>query len=121
MPARMWSTRYLRPAPLLLPLLAAVLFTGCSDDSGPGGASPGIALTVVDVNTPLDITPDGSLVLLEDLNTFEGKVYTYDIASGALTHVTDVGDPGIDIAMGISADGRITALHGNPANAGIWS
>ena len=54
----------LRPALLLLPLFAAAGLAGCSEDNGPGSTTPGISLTVLDVNTPLDITPDGSLALL---------------------------------------------------------
>jgi hypothetical protein len=104
---------------LFLPTLVLVL-AGCSDNGGPD-ARQAPSITLVDINSPIDVTPDGSLVLLEDLGTFEGKVYTYNTTTGILTHVTDVGDPSLDIVFGISANGRITGIHGNPAQAGVWS
>lgn len=105
---------------LLLPVLILALLSGCSDDNGPDGGA-GLTLTMVDVNSPIDITPDGSVAVLEDLNTFEGKVYLYNTSTGVLTHVTDVGDPGRDLVTGISADGRISALHADPVEAGLWT
>ncbi len=115
MTVRNHSTRALAVSALALSLLA-----GCTDSSGPNSAEHGV-LSFVDVNSPIDLTPDGGIALLEDLNVVEGKVYFYNTATGVLTHQTDVGDPGRDIVTGISADGRVSALYADPVEAGLWS
>jgi hypothetical protein len=69
----------------------------------------------------VDITPDGSLALLEDIGSAEGDLYFFDTIQGSLVKKTSIGDPLLDLATGLSADGRVTALHGTPSQAGIWS
>jgi len=104
---------------LVLSSFCLISIAACSDGTGPS-RKPG-QIAIVDVTTPIDLTPDGTIALLEDLGSFEGKVYFFDTRTGALTHKTDVGDPGRDVVTAISATGRVTALHADPVQAGLWS
>ena len=85
----------------------------------PAGTEP--FLVVVPVNTPVDLTPDGSVALLTDLASANGDVYLYRVATGTLDLVTQAGSPLRDFVTGISATERVSALHDDPVQAGLWT
>jgi hypothetical protein len=70
---------------------------------------------------PVDLTPDGTLALVQDPASAGGDAYFFDVASGDLSLVTSVGDPSHDFATAVSALGRVSALHGVPVEAGAWT
>lgn len=88
-------------------------------DAGPGLTGAGIRW--IDYGWPVDLTPDGSRAAIQDPGSSAGDLYLYDVATGALDLVTTVGDPALDFATAISADGHVTALHGAPIRAGTWT
>lgn len=92
--------------------------TGGSMDSG---APPPAGIHFVDMSMPVDLTPDGSLAVIEDITETDGNVYFYDTITGDLTLKTSVGSPQFDVATGVSAMGRVSALHGDPVQAGLWT
>jgi hypothetical protein len=67
---------------------------------------------------PIDLSPDGTLAVVEDPNT--GEVSFYDVAAGTIAVEANVGDPSFDFSTGVSSDGHLTALHGVPVHAGVW-
>ncbi len=69
---------------------------------------------------PVDLTPDGSIALVQSMTTFEGELLFIDTALDTLTSQTTLGDAGKNMATGVSADRRISALHGIPVEAGLW-
>lgn len=85
----------------------------------PVAPPPGIAF--LDLAMPVDLTPDGSIALLQDAASPNVDVYFYDTVSGQLDLKTQVGDPLKDMATAISGNRRITALHDVPVQAGVWS
>jgi hypothetical protein len=85
------------------------------------GAPPAASIQFLDQPMPVDLTPDGSLAVLEETTASDANVYFYDTIKGDLTLVTSAGDPSFDVATGVSAKGRVSAVHGNPAQAGLWS
>ena len=84
-----------------------------------GGGAPG-ALAIIDLGMAVDLTPDGSIAVLEDDASPHADVYFYDTATGALDRKTSAGDPLSDLATAVSATGRVSALHGVPVQAGLW-
>jgi uncharacterized membrane protein len=100
-------------------LFLALGLAACSDSSGPTKPEPGIHF--ITVNTAIDLTPDGKAAVLEDLGSPNGDLYFYDTETDLLTLETTVGDPLQDVALGVSAGGRVVALHGNPTQAGLWT
>lgn len=105
---------------------------GCSDGVAPAGpevqdqgaqaslvASQGIAF--LPFNLPIDLTPDGRIALLQDGASREVDLYFFDTRSGKLELKAHAGDPLSDFATGISSGGRISALHGTPAQPGLWT
>ncbi len=86
-----------------------------------GGAERQAKLTLLDQAMAIDLTPDGSIALVQDNGTLAGDLYFYDIASGDSELQTSVGDALLDLATGVSQGGRITALHDVPVQAGIYS
>ena len=96
---------------------------GAGGAGGTAGAGGGVAasLAIVELGLPVDLTPDGATALIQDLGSSVGDVYTYDTASAQLQLLTSVGDASRDLATAISATGRVTALHGVPVEAGLFS
>src|SRR5689334_16888621 len=93
--------------------------TSSGGGNGPPPAKPGIGF--LDIDTPVGLTPDGSMALLQDVGSGTGDVYFYDTAKDELTKKPDTGDferPATAISSG---GGRVAAFHGNPIQAGIWS
>lgn len=94
---------------------------GVGGAGGAGGSDvppppPGIEL--VDVAYAIDLSPDGSIALLQGE---DGGAYFYDTVTHALDFKTSIGDPAYANAMAISGTGRMAASHGNPIVAGLWS
>lgn len=99
--------------------------TGGSSTGGQGGAggeggAASASLSFYDYGLPVDLTPDGSGALMQDLLSSVGDVYVADTASGETTLLTSVGDPLRDLATAMSADGAITALYSDPVEAGLF-
>lgn len=94
---------------------------GGNGGSGGGVSPPPRRLDILDLALPIDLTPDGSIALIEDLSVIQGDVYFYDTVKGTLELKTQVGDVLRDFATGISATGRVSALHNDPVQAGLWS
>lgn len=105
----------------LFPALILILLSGCSDGGmePSGGVEPRIEF--IALSMPVDLTPDGSVAAIQDGSSFVGDLYFYHTVSGLLEHRTQVGDPLRTFATGISADGMVTALHGEPVQAGFWT
>ncbi len=105
---------------VLLSLVLAAGVAACADDSvaPPSGVEP--SLEFINVFQPIDLTPDGSIALLQQFNG-EGEFYFYRTTTGSLEFKGVVGDPSRAAVTSISADGLVTALHGDPVRAGIWT
>jgi hypothetical protein len=69
----------------------------------------------------VDLTPDGSTALLFDLGSQDGDTYFYDTLARTLALKTTVGSPLRDFPTGISATMRVSAHHGDPVQAGLWT
>jgi hypothetical protein len=69
----------------------------------------------------VDVTPDGSVALLEDLGSRFGDLYFYNTATGSLTRRTNIGDPAFDLATAISQDLRIAAFRGDRIQAEVFN
>ena len=69
---------------------------------------------------PVDVAPTGATALFQSMTSIEGELFILDTESWALTSVTTLGDATKDMATGLSEDGRISALHGLPVEAGVW-
>jgi hypothetical protein len=98
--------------------------TGATGTGGTGGAEvppPPPGIEFLDLIRPIDLTPDGTVALIEDVVSLEVEAYLYDTVAGELAFETKVGDPLHDFSTGISATGRISALHGVPVQAGVWT
>ena len=83
-------------------------------------ASPLPGITFYDYAIAVDVSPDGNAAVFEDLSTAEVLLVTVNTATGALGTPVDAGDPSLDVATGVANGGRISAVHGNPAQAGIY-
>lgn len=105
---------------LLLPLACAALLAGCSDAStGPSAATTVTPrLDIVNAFYSVGLTPDGSRAAFE---SDAGDLYFYDTRTGALELKTYVGDLSFTVATGMSANGVVTALHGNPVQPAFWT
>ena len=100
-------------------LLVPTLLVGCSHGSSGSGQPSLGTIDFIPINTAVDLTPDGSVALLTDLGTAD--VYLYDTFTHDLSLITSAGDPQRDFVTGISANLRVSALHGDPVQAGLWS
>jgi hypothetical protein len=70
----------------------------------------------------VDLTPDGRTALLWGLfESLDGNVYFYDTITGDLEFQTTVGSPLFSFPTGISATERVSAVHGSPNEAGLWT
>jgi uncharacterized membrane protein len=105
----------------LFPALMLILLAGCRDGGmePSGGVEPSIEF--VALSQPVDMTPDGSVAAIQDGSSPVGDLYFYHTASRLLEHRTRVGDPLRTFATGIAANGTVTALHGEPVQAGFWT
>lgn len=104
------------------PMLDTGAHADAPTDAGPGpglGGGPGIRYLMP--GRPIDLTPDGTLAVVEDPGTAMGDVYFFDVDSGELTLETVVGDPARDFSTAISASRRLTAHHGVPVMAGAFT
>lgn len=108
---------------LLFPTLTALALAACSDSTAPTEKFTGPAgFTLLNASNPIDITADGSTVVVEDLmGDFNNPIYFYNVATGAYTYKTTVGSPFMDFATGVSSDLKVSAIYGEPASAGVWS
>lgn len=108
---------------LLFPTLAALALGACSDSNAPTDKFTGpTGFTLLNASNPIDITPDGQTVVVEDLiGDFSNPMYFYNVATDAYTFKTNVGDPFLNFATGVSSDLKVSAIYGNPASTGVWS
>src|SRR6185503_7146643 len=74
-----------------------------------------------DLFIAVDVTPDGRTAVFEDLTSTAATIYLVDTVTGETTQGADVGDPSRSLATAISASGQITAFHGEPVQAGVWT
>ena len=91
------------------------------DDPTPPTPPPGPSLRIYDYHQAVDITPDGSTALFGDLSSFENKLWFVDTVTGTAENRTNVGNPLRTFATGIAQTGEVTALHGEPVTAGVWT
>jgi len=82
---------------------------------------PRYRFAIVDRPAVVDITPDGAIALFWDSASTTGDVWLYGVENGSLDLATSVGDPLRNFPTGMSDDLRITALFGQPVQAGIWN
>jgi len=94
--------------------------SGAIDDLRFSRVSLGSIAFVPDL-TAVDLTPDGGTALLFDQFSSDGDVYFYDVASGVLTPKTSVGTTLRAFPTGISATERVSAVHGEANQAGLWT
>ncbi len=106
--------------PVIVSLCLAAGLAACGDDSAAPPAAPGPSIEFVNVFQPMDLTPDGSIALLQQYNA-AGEFYFYRTETGSLEFKGVVGDPSRTLVTAISANGLVTALHGDPVQAGIWT
>ena len=108
---------------LFLPLFAAVALGACSDSAGPTEKFSGpTGFTLLNASNPIDITPDGQTVVVEDLlGDFNNPLWFYNVSTGAYTMKTTVGSPFQDFATAVSSDLKVSAIYGDPAQTGVWS
>jgi uncharacterized membrane protein len=105
---------------VLLTLALAGLVAACGDDNAPP-AGPEPKLEFVNVFQPVDLTPDGSIALLQQYNA-TGEFYFYRVASGSLELMGEVGDASQAAITGISADGHVTGFFFTDSiRAGVWT
>jgi hypothetical protein len=82
---------------------------------------PGPSLTFFDYVQAIDLTPDGRTAVFGDISTPVNKLWFLDTVTMTLDHKTDAGDPLRDFATAIAQTGQVTALHGDPVQAGLWT
>lgn len=108
---------------LFLPAIAAVALAACSDSAAPTDKFTGPSgFTLLNVSNPIDITTDGKTAVFQNVGSLNPDVYSYDIASGALSVTTQVAEPYWNFATGVSDNGRISALYGSESDqSAIWT
>jgi hypothetical protein len=106
--------------PVFVSLCLAAGVAACGDDSAAPPAAPGPSIEFVNVFQPVDLTPDGSIALMQQYNA-RGEFYFYRPETGSLEFKGDVGDASRAAVTAISAGGLVTGLHGEPVQAGIWT
>ncbi|MCK6551228.1 hypothetical protein L6R52_35665 [Myxococcota bacterium] len=131
------------PRLLFVLLVALAAATACSDDASPDAGGPpdaasadsgvapdaGVAdsgvleprLTIVDVERPVDVTPDGRTALLWQQSTAE--LFFYELVTETMTLKTTLALPDFlsQQPMAISDTRRIAAIYGfQPDYPGLW-
>jgi uncharacterized membrane protein len=99
----------------------AIALTACGDDASapPDEVEP--SLVFPNVFQPVDLTPDGSIALLQQYNA-TGEFYFYRTATGSLELMGEVGDASLAAITGISADGKVTGFFFTDSiRAGLWN
>lgn len=81
---------------------------------------PNASWTALDLPSPVDITTDGAFVAIWDGRTEMGDTWLYEVAAKSLTLETSVGSPLRNFPTALSDNLAITALHGEPVQAGLW-
>lgn len=81
---------------------------------------PNGSFTAIDLPSPVDITSTGSFVAIWDGRTEAGSTWLYEVAAKALTLEVDVGSPQRNFPTAMADNLAITALHGEPIQAGVW-
>jgi uncharacterized membrane protein len=100
--------------------IASLALAGCSDSSGLGAVAEN-TVRFMPIANPVDITPNGSTALLQDFSAAASDFYFFDVTSGVLTLKGNTGSNLVDFVTGISSDLRVSAIHGVPGQAGLWS
>lgn len=96
--------------------------SGTETDSDSGGTSTiGDGIWWFEDVFPVDLAPAGNLALVQSLVSLEGEIFFIDTTEMKLGSQTTLGDASKDLATGLSAGGVVSALHGVPVEAGIWS
>lgn len=109
------------PSPLFLGLLAGAL-GGCgSSHSTSAPATPNGTIVFLADTRAEDLTPDGGVALLTDLTSIDGAFSFYDTTNDLLVPEGQTGDALFDFTTGISSTLRVSAIHGKPEQAGLWS
>jgi uncharacterized membrane protein len=116
-----------------LAALFSVLFAACGDNriampdpepSADATPPPPPGLRLFDYPIAVGVTPDGRTALFEDLGGGTGttaSIHLVDTITGEVIESAALGDPSRVLATAISATGRISALHGEPVEAAVWS
>ncbi len=110
---------------LVVPLLAACTPHDDTDTDTDAETDTAIevtpSLSFVDVFQPVDLTPDGHLALLQQVNA-TGDFYFYDTESKSLDLMGQVGDASVAAVTGLSADGAVTGFYeSGTIQAGVWT
>lgn len=119
-------------AVVIVPVLALAGAVGCGDNGGgtvtavdapavdAPAVQPGIALSNYEIAA--DVSPDGRLAVFEDIadDGTAHMVIVDTVTNEAVDHGS-IGDASRVMPTAISGDGKVTALHGDPVNAGVWS
>ncbi len=79
-----------------------------------------VGITFFDFSIAVDITPDGRYAVFEDISSKDATVHIHDTFTGDTQLATAIGNPARDLATGISANGRISALYDEPVQAALW-
>jgi hypothetical protein len=82
---------------------------------------PAPSLRFYEHHQAIDITPDGRTALFGNVSTFENQLWFVDTVKDTAENRTSTGDPLRTFATGISQAGAVTALHGEPVRAGVWT
>jgi uncharacterized membrane protein len=116
-----------------MPLLLLAVASACGDDlRGAASHDSGVVLDVDAPATPdrlrlfdyfiaVGVTPDGTTALFEGFEDDLAVMVLVDTVTGEELERATLGDPSRVLATGIAADRRISALHGEPVEAAIWS
>jgi uncharacterized membrane protein len=119
---------------VIVPVLALLGAAGCGDgdpyvtpavDAAPdvdAPPPPPVGLTLSNFEIAVDVTPDGRTAVFEDISD-EGQAHLVlvDTVTGEMVDQGAIGDASKVMPSGISADGKVSALHGMPVQAGVWS
>ncbi|MEO8699384.1 MAG: hypothetical protein ABI867_05045 [Kofleriaceae bacterium] len=112
------------------PLVCLCLLAACGDNTtsvSPDAAPPiepppPPGIQFFDFAIAVDVSPDGRTAVFEDVSTSIARAYVVDTITGQPDeNPVVVGDPGRVIATGVSDNRRLSALHGEPVQAGLWT